>query len=135
MSSGLKTIFQRVPRFVFALLGLVLFGLVRSPVEDGLRERLVAANLLLPPPGQGAIEQMSQSALMGTLGGLRSLVATFLTLEAFEDAVLDRLFALNATRAAAEERQAPPSASPAKGRAKRPVPAHTAQRSLLPDDD
>ena len=73
-----------MPRLVLVLLGLALFGLVRGPIEDGLRTRLVAANLVLPPPGQGAFEQMSQSALMGTLGGLRSLVATFLTLEAYE---------------------------------------------------
>ncbi len=49
-----------------------------------MRERLVAAKLLLPPPAQSAFEQMGQSALMGTLGGLRSLVASFLVLEAFE---------------------------------------------------
>lgn len=56
--------------------------------------------------------------------------AARLALEAFEDAVLDRLFALNATRAAAEERQAPRTSKPSK----RPVAAPTAQRSLLPDD-
>lgn len=58
------------------------------------------------------------------------------TLEAFEDAVLDRLFALNATRAAEEARQGPPSTSSTKGRtSKRPAVAPSAQRSLLPDED
>lgn len=80
----MKFLLQRVPRPILVLCGLVLFGVVRAPVEQNLRDRLVAANLLLPPPAQSAFEQMSQSALMGTLGGLRSLVATFLTLEAYD---------------------------------------------------
>jgi hypothetical protein len=79
-----KSLFQKVPRLVIAVFGLAVFGLARAPLEEGLRERLVESNLLMPPPGQGAFEQMSQSALMGTLGGLRSLVATYLTLNAFE---------------------------------------------------
>lgn len=80
----MKSLFQKTPRLVLAVIALAAFGAARAPFEDGLRERLVASNLLLPPPGRGAFEQMSQSALMGTLGGLRSLVATFLTLNAFE---------------------------------------------------
>jgi hypothetical protein len=80
----MKFLLQRVPRPLLALLFLAAFGVLRAPVEQRLRDRLVAANLLLPPPAQSAFEQMSQSALMGTLGGLRSLVATFLTLEAYD---------------------------------------------------
>lgn len=80
----MKFLLQRVPRLLLVLLLLAAFGVVRAPVEQRLRDRLVAANLLLPPPAQSAFEQMSQSALMGTLGGLRSLVATFLTLEAYD---------------------------------------------------
>lgn len=80
----MRRLLQTIPRPIAAIALLALFGLVRSPVEDGVRERLVAARLLLPPPAQSAFEQMGQSALMGTLGGLRSLVASFLTLEAFE---------------------------------------------------
>lgn len=76
--------FQKLPRPLLAIVLLAIVGLARSPVEDDLRERLVAANLLHPPPAQGAFEQMTQSALMGTLGGLRPLVATFLVLEAYE---------------------------------------------------
>lgn len=79
-----KRLFQKIPRIVIALFLLALFGIVRGPFEDRIRDRLVAAKLLTPPPAQSAFEQMGQSALMGTLGGLRSLVATFLTLEAFE---------------------------------------------------
>ena len=69
----MKFLLQRVPRLLLVLLLLAAFGVVRAPVEQRLRDRLVAANLLLPPPAQSAFEQMSQSALMGTLGGLRSL--------------------------------------------------------------
>ena len=80
----MKRLFQKIPRILPVLVLLALFGLLRGPVEDRLREDLVSAKLLTPPPAQGAFEQMGQSALMGTLGGLRSLVATFMTLEAFD---------------------------------------------------
>lgn len=73
-----------LPRFVPVLAGLVAFGLVRTPIEADLRDRLVAANLIQESVGSSAMGQMSQSALMGTLGGLRSLVATYLVLEAFD---------------------------------------------------
>ncbi len=80
----MKRLFQKIPRILPVLVLLALFGIVRGPVEDRLREDLVSAKLLTPPPAQGAFEQMGQSALMGTLGGLRSLVAAFMTLEAFD---------------------------------------------------
>jgi hypothetical protein len=79
-----KSLFQKIPRILLVLAALATFGLVREPLEDSVEERLIEANLLLPPPAKGAFEQMSQSALIGTLGGLRSLVATFLTLEAYD---------------------------------------------------
>ncbi len=75
---------QKVPRFVLVIVVLAVFGLIRTPFEDHLRDGLVQANLVLPPPGQSAMEQMSQSALIGTLGGLRSLVATYLVLEGYQ---------------------------------------------------
>lgn len=80
----MKALLQRIPRTILVILLLVLFGLVRGPVEEGLRGRLVEANLLFPPPARGALEQMRQSALMGTLGGLRTLVASYFTLVTFE---------------------------------------------------
>ena len=64
---------------------LAAAGPALHPVEDRLRGQLREAHLLLPPPEVGAFEQMSQSALMGTLGGLRSLVAFYLTLAAYDD--------------------------------------------------
>jgi len=77
-------LFQKIPRLLPALVLLALFGLIRTPVEERLRDDLAEANLLLPPPGRDAMQRMSQSTLMGTLGGLRSLVATYLVLEAYE---------------------------------------------------
>jgi len=76
-------ILRRIPRWIPALVLLAAFGLIRQPLEHRLREELATANLLLPPPGQNAMQQMSQSTLLGTLGGLRSLVATYLVIEAF----------------------------------------------------
>jgi hypothetical protein len=56
----------------------------------------------------------------------------------FEDTIIDRLFALNAERAAEEAAAAgrpPPSKPPAtKPRAKRAKPASTNQPSLLEED-
>ncbi|MDF1656423.1 MAG: hypothetical protein P1U58_02355 [Verrucomicrobiales bacterium] len=79
----MKALFQKSPRWVLVVLGLAAFGLLRSPFEDRMRVQLVESNLLLPPPAQDAVQQMSQSALMGTLGGLRTLVSSYLVLEAF----------------------------------------------------
>ena len=62
---------------------LFVFGLIRLPVETSLRRQLTESGMLLPLPGHTGIEQLGQSALMGTLGGLRSLVASYLILESF----------------------------------------------------
>jgi len=75
---------KKVPRFVLVLVALMIFGLIRSPFEGRVREEMIEAKLLLPPPAQGTIENLSQSALMATLGGLRSLAALYLSLGAFE---------------------------------------------------
>ncbi|MDF1823109.1 MAG: hypothetical protein P1U68_00615 [Verrucomicrobiales bacterium] len=79
-----KALFQKSPRWLLVLVGLAIFGIVRAPFEEHTRKKLVDSHLLLPPPAQDAIQQMSQSALMGTLGGLRTLVSSYLVLEAFE---------------------------------------------------
>lgn len=80
----MKALFQQTPKWLLVVLGLGIFGVVRAPFEERIREDLVSSHLLLPPPAQDAIQQMSQSALMGTLGGLRTLVSSYLVLEAFE---------------------------------------------------
>tara|TARA_R110002096_G_scaffold87448_1_gene200677 strand:+ start:1104 stop:1943 length:840 start_codon:yes stop_codon:yes gene_type:complete len=78
------SLLRKIPRTLLVIAGVVLFGLARAPFEDRLNEQLIESRLLLPPPGQSALDQMSQSALMGTLGGLRTLVASFMTLQAYE---------------------------------------------------
>lgn len=80
----MKAFFRKCPRWLLVLAGLALFGVARAPFEEKVRDRLVADNLLLPPPAQDAVQLMRQSVLMGTFGGLRSLVSTFLVLEAFD---------------------------------------------------
>ncbi len=66
------------------LTALTIFGVVRIPIEKSLRSDLIEHHLLLPPPANDTLSAMSQSSLMGTLGGLRSMVAVYLTLKAYE---------------------------------------------------
>jgi len=84
LENRMKRPLSQVTKIVFVILALSAFGLLRAPWEDTIRDDLVENHLLLPPPAESAIEQMSQSALMGTLGGLRTLVSTFLVLEGFD---------------------------------------------------
>lgn len=80
----MKELLQRLPRWILVLAALAVFGMIRLPIEEKLGNQLEENHLLLPPPAQDAVQQMSQSALMGTLGGLRTLVSSYLVLEAFE---------------------------------------------------
>lgn len=91
----MKRLIQRVPRIFLVLIALAIFGLVRAPFEKRLRTELVESHMLIPPPAQSAMQNMGQSVLMGTLGGLRSLVATYLVLDAyghFSDKEWDELY-------------------------------------------
>lgn len=74
---------KKLPAGAKILLILLVFGLVRNPVESSLRKEMKEAKMLLPTPGHNAMAQMGQSALMGTLGGLRTLVATGYLLESY----------------------------------------------------
>ncbi len=80
----MKFLLKKIPRFVLVLVALMIFGLIRAPFEERVRDEMIEAKLLLPPPAQDTIENLSQSALMATLGGLRSLAALYLSLGAFE---------------------------------------------------
>jgi len=75
---------RSVPRWLLVLVGLACFGLARAPYEERARETLVEAHLLLPPLTEDAVQHLSQSTLMGALGGLRALVSTYLSLKAFD---------------------------------------------------
>ena len=80
----MKKLLQKIPKWIQILTFLAVFGIVRAPFEDDLRMRLVSNGILLPPPAKDALGQLNQSALMGTLGGLRSIVSSYLVLEAFD---------------------------------------------------
>ena len=77
--------FRKIPRTIIVLIVLATFGLVRTPFENRLGEQLIEAKLVVTPPGMTVLDQMGQSALMATLGGLRPLVAGFLSLRGYEN--------------------------------------------------
>ena len=71
-------------KWVLAIVLLAVFGMCRLPLEAALRKRLIETRLLQPPPAKSALSAMSQSVFMGTLGGMRSLVAFYLSLKAHD---------------------------------------------------
>ena len=73
---------QKLPRWVSLLIALVIFGMIRTPLESTLRTQLVDSHLLSEPPARDTFMKLGQSTLMGTLGGLRPLVAVYLGLKA-----------------------------------------------------
>ena len=77
-------ILKKCPRSLAVLAAILIFGSVRLPVETSLRADLVESHLLQPPPARTALSALSQGTLMGTLGGLRSMVAVYLVLQAYE---------------------------------------------------
>jgi hypothetical protein len=62
---------------------LLAFGAARMPFEAGLSRELRAAGLFPPPLEIGTREKIGQTSTAVALGGLRTLVATFLNLRAF----------------------------------------------------
>jgi tetratricopeptide (TPR) repeat protein len=73
------------PCWKIALLALALpvFGALRRPYEAELSGELRAAGLFPPPLEIGTREKIGQTSSAVALGGLRTLVATFLNLRAF----------------------------------------------------
>jgi hypothetical protein len=62
---------------------LLAFGAARLPFEAGLRDELRATGLTPPPMEIGTRDRIGQTSSAVALGGLRTLVATFLNLRAF----------------------------------------------------
>lgn len=62
---------------------VLAFGAARMPFEAGLAKELRAANLTPPPMEIGTRDKIGQTSSAVALGGLRTLVATFLNLRAF----------------------------------------------------
>lgn len=74
---------RKLPNWPKILIILLAFGIIRSFFEAPIRKEMIKSNMLLPTPGHTAMSQMGQSALMGMLGGLRTLVATGYLLESY----------------------------------------------------
>lgn len=68
---------------VIALLLLLAAGVVRMPVEQALTAELQEQQLLPRPLELGTMEKIDQTSAAVALGGLRTLVASFLNLRAF----------------------------------------------------
>jgi hypothetical protein len=65
------------------MLALLATGALRMPFEAALTRELRAAGLLAAPLAIGTRERIGQTSAVVALGGLRTLVATFLNLRAF----------------------------------------------------
>jgi hypothetical protein len=64
-------------------LALLAFGVVRLPYEAGLSRELQVVGLFAPRLAMSSGERIGQTSMAVALGGLRTLVATFLNLRAF----------------------------------------------------
>ncbi|NNE92563.1 MAG: hypothetical protein HKN23_13030 [Verrucomicrobiales bacterium] len=80
----MRAILEKYPRWIPIVAVILVFGLIRTPIEKSLRSQLIETHLLQPPPARTTLGALKQSSLMGMLGGLRSMVAVYLTLKAYE---------------------------------------------------
>lgn len=62
---------------------LLALGILKLPLEEALTQRLRAQNLLSPPLSLDVRENVGQVSFAAALGGLRSLVASVIQLEAY----------------------------------------------------
>jgi len=74
---------KQVRRYLIAGLMILAGGIVRLPLEGALRAELNEQALLPKPLELGTREKIDQTSWVVTLGGLRTLVATFTYLRAF----------------------------------------------------
>ncbi|HSJ02716.1 MAG: hypothetical protein ACAI34_20460 [Verrucomicrobium sp.] len=68
---------------LLGILLLVLFGIVKFPLEEQVKAVLKEANLVEPPTPLGLRESLGQMSFAATLGGLRSLIASITYLQAY----------------------------------------------------
>lgn len=86
-----------------AIAVLLLFGLIKLPVEEAATRQLRAARLLSPPLDLSVRENIGQMSFAAALGGLRSLIASITYLQAYQAwenidwAKVDSLFQLTTT--------------------------------------
>lgn len=74
---------KRSLKYVLVLVALLVFGAARMQYEAALHRELREARLFPPPLQIGTREKIGQTSSAVALGGLRTLVATFLNLRAF----------------------------------------------------
>lgn len=74
---------KRWRRPMILLVAALVAGAVRLPIEAGLTKKLEAAGLLPEPLAISTRDRIGQTSSAVALGGLRTLVATFLNLRAF----------------------------------------------------
>lgn len=70
-------------KILFLGFALLVFGVIRLPYETALSRSLRDAGLFPPALGIGTRDKIGQTSSAVALGGLRTLVATFLNLRAF----------------------------------------------------
>lgn len=73
----LKTIF-------ITIVSILAFGMLRMPWERHVMMEEKKADLLIAPPSPDSPDSLEQQLSLVSLGGLRSLVAAFLSVEAFD---------------------------------------------------
>ncbi|SKA80142.1 hypothetical protein SAMN02745166_00589 [Prosthecobacter debontii] len=71
-------------RNIQALLVLLLLGIIKLPVEQAATGYLRQQRLLSPPPDMSVRDSIGQMGFAASLGGLRSLVASILYLQAYD---------------------------------------------------
>lgn len=69
---------------LIAILSILAFGIVRTPWEHNIVMEEKQASLLIPPPPADSPDSLEQQLSFVSLGGLRSLVAALLSVDAFE---------------------------------------------------
>ncbi len=67
-----------------AIIAVAGFGMIRMPLQESILEREKAAGLIQEPLDLPASESLEQQFSMVALGGLRSLVAAILNMDAFD---------------------------------------------------
>lgn len=69
---------------IISLIAVLGFGMVRMPLQNHILEQEKAEGLLQEPLHLDSSDYLEQQLAMVSLGGLRSLVAAFLSMEAFD---------------------------------------------------
>lgn len=75
---------KRPLKLTFVVLGLLASGALRMPFEQRLTKELGTAGLLAPPVVSDTREHIGQTSAAVALGGLRTLVASFMNLRALD---------------------------------------------------